>query len=137
MLRFDLSHLPGTSLSFGISRRELPLEERTRHEPEPGCLWACAEGKKEMVSELQVYKLKAALLKMVLVTEMHFQGCGCCRCREGRGLERGGQVGGEQSQGFIRDSLLSCSRQIQASFVTPSLCCEQMLNEAGMEWVCN
>lgn len=23
-----------------------------------GCLWACAEGRKEMVSELQVYKRK-------------------------------------------------------------------------------
>lgn len=38
-------------------------------------------------------------------------------------------------KGCLRDTLVSCLWQIQAPFVTPSLCCEQMLNKAGTEWI--
>ena len=75
-----------------------------------GCLWACAEGKKEMGSELQVYKLKTGACAPCL------RWCWRRKCilraaNERRAWEGRGQGVGSRPQGHVRDSLVPCSRQ--------------------------
>ena len=75
-----------------------------------GCLWPCAEGKKEMGSELQVYKLKtgacAPCLRWCWRRKCIFSAADERRPREGKG-----QGVGSSPQGRVRDSLVPCSRQ--------------------------
>ena len=75
-----------------------------------GCLWPCAEGKKEMGSELQVYKLKtgacAPCLRWCWRRKCIFSAADERRAREGKG-----QGVGSSPQGRVRDSLVPCSRQ--------------------------
>jgi hypothetical protein len=62
------------------------------------CLWACAEGKKEMVSELQVYKLKLQTVpcqRWYWWQKCIFMAVDATDEGEDRGrMEGGGQVGG-------------------------------------------
>lgn len=76
---FNLSHLPGTSLSFGISRREQSITVREKGQQgsesdqptELGRLVGLHTGQEKMVSKL--YEVNVRKIVLLLPVQCHFR----------------------------------------------------------------